>query len=113
MTRSRPVSSAIEAERNLICAKFIDPNRLADLDIEIAAKGLFNKYHQWIWNAWLALELASATIDKIISHNLLANNGKPKEIGGGADIACLKRYYPTSAHAGDYAHIAKANARRS
>lgn len=64
MTSSRPSSSAIEAERTLIGSKFIDPNTLADLDIEITAKGLFNKYHQWIWNAWLALELASAAIDK-------------------------------------------------
>ena len=112
MTSSRPSSSAIEAERNLNGAKFIDPNTLADLDIEIAAKGLFNKYHQRIWNAWLALELASTAIDKVTSHNLLANNGKLKEIGGDADIACLIRYYPTSAHARDYAHIAKENAQR-
>jgi replicative DNA helicase len=67
MTSSRPSSSAIEAERTLIGSKFIDPNTLADLDIEITAKGLFNKYHQWIWNAWIALELASAAIDKITS----------------------------------------------
>ncbi len=102
---TRPHST--EAERSLVGALLLDPERMIDVVPQIQPRDFYDPIHRTIYEAMLALHEARKPIDFVTVSEELKPHAGVEAIGGSAFLATLATNTPTSIHAAEYAAIVR------
>lgn len=107
MDERRVPPQDIESELSVLGAVFCDNSCLKKVRSLIDATDFYRENHRKIFHAMLALELQNSPLDLVTMSHQLKTEGHLEEIGGGAYLAQLIDYVPTSANVHYYCKIVK------
>lgn len=96
-----------DAERSLLGALLIDPERLLDVVTQVIPDDFHDPIHRAIYRAVLKLHDERRKIDFVTVSDSLRGNDAVERMGGSAFLAELGTSVPSSIHANDYAGIIK------
>src|SRR5947207_312786 len=105
LLRDRPHST--EAERSLVGALLLDPERMIDIVPRIQPRDFYDPINRTIYEAMLVLHEARKPIDFVTISEELKSHAGVQAIGGSAFLATLATNTPTSIHAAEYASIVR------
>lgn len=111
-TTAPAIPHSREAEEAALGCVLIDPNALYDLAPFLRAHHFYIHKHQWIWDAFLALERRRASIDLVTVADELERHSQLAEIGGAAYLTSLVNQVPSSLNATHYGRIVEGHAAR-
>jgi len=94
-----------EAERSLLGAIFLDPDRLIDVAPLLAPADFFDPAHRRIYEAVLSLYEKGRGVDILTVAEKLRDDRYVQAAGGSAYLAELPQSVPIAAHALEYANI--------
>lgn len=94
-----------DAERTLLGAILLDPQRLVDVVATVRPDDFYDPVYRSIFTAMCHLQEAHSPVDFITVSEALAENRDFQAIGGSAFLAELASSVPTSSHAARYAQI--------
>lgn len=95
------------AERTLLGALLIDPERILDVSPLLSADDFFDPVYRTIYQAILRLHEARAPIDPITVGQALRDVGTLASVGGPSFLAEVAGEVPTASHAAHYARIVR------
>ena len=102
----------LEAEAALLGAILLNPQAIAEVDDILRYPDFFDKRHEHIYQAALAVYRTGKDIDIITLGSSLKDHGKFKSIGGNEYLNKLINTVPTAAHIKSYAELIINKARR-
>lgn len=94
-----------DAERSLLGALFIDPERLLDVVTLVTTEDFYDPIHRHIYATLCTLHETHRQIDFVTVADALRGDAALENIGGSAYLAMLGNSVPTSSHAIEYATI--------
>jgi len=97
-------------ERAVLCACLIDPNGLTKVVDILGERSFYERRHQLIWDAMLALFQQHSPVDILTVAERLERDGKLEAAGGEFYLAQLSSEIATSAHAEHYARMVQERA---
>lgn len=103
----RELPQDLEAERGLLGALLLDPERVLDLCTEkgVVAEAFVEPGHRALYAAIARLAAKGQPVDGITVANYLQGVGDLETVGGMRALTALMERTPTSAHAGYYAAL--------
>ena len=102
----------LEAEAALLGAILLNPQAIAEVDDILRYPDFFDKRHEHIYQAALAVYQTGKDIDIITLGSALKDHGKFKSVGGNEYLNQLINTVPTAAHIKSYAELIINKARR-
>lgn len=94
-----------EAERSALGAVMLSKEALLDVSEEVKAEDFYNKNHQEIFEAIMALYRENSAVDMLTVCEELNKRKALEMVGGRAYIASLTAGVPSTVNAGEYAKI--------
>lgn len=98
---------SIESEMAILGAVFCDNDCIKKVSGMIDASDFYRENHRKIFRMMLSHQIQKLPVDLVTSCNTLKEAGELEEVGGGAYLAALGDYVPTSANVHHYCKIVK------
>lgn len=106
----RPPPHSADAERTLLGAILLDPDRLIDVTVTVRPADFFDPAYRSIYAAMCRLQEAHSPVDFVTVADALSQDADFEKLGGRAFLAELAQNVPTSSHADRYADIVREKA---
>ena len=101
----RLLPHSVDAERTLLGAILLDPDRLIDVSATVRPADFFDPIYRLIFSAMCRLQEAHTPVDFVTVSTALAQEADFQAIGGSAFLAELTQNVPTTSNADRYATI--------
>lgn len=105
MSESRLPPQSLDAESSVISAILIDPDAIVKVADILVPESFYDKNHQAIYEAMMALYTKNQPIDVVTLTEYLRKHKKLSAIGGAAKLAELSSVVSTAANVVHYANL--------